>query len=117
MAATKDEMKQRELYVIRQLRKGHSPKWVAAKMEEEFGIAESTATSFVYSISAELNKTKTELLADAKNYIIDQLMIVIDESIDKDDLKCRLAALKQLGDITKSVPEENKDINISFKFE
>ena len=111
-----EEMKQRELFIIKSLQKGHSRKWVVSQMQEKFGIAEATASNQVNEIGALLNKTRTELVEDAKNYIIDQLMDVIDECIDKEDIKNRLAALKQLGDITNAVEDKPVDVNIRFDF-
>lgn len=113
---TKDEVKHRELFVIKELQKGHSRKWVAAQLVEKYDVAESTANNIVNNIGSQLNKTRTELLENAKDYIIDQLMDVIDECIDKEDVKNRLSALKQLGDITKVVEDKPVDVNIKFDF-
>lgn len=114
---TKDELKQRELYVIKQLRAGHSRKWVASRLVEEYDISEATAANVVQEIGSALNKTRTELLENAKDYIIDQLMMVIDDCIDKEDVKNRLVALKQLTDITKVVEDKPVDVNVQFKFD
>lgn len=116
MGRTAEELKSRELFVIKQLQKGHSRKWVAAQLVEKYEVAESTANNVVQEIGSQLNKTRTELLENAKDYIIDQLMDVIDECIDKEDVKNRLSALKQLGDITKVIEEKPVDVNIRFDF-
>ena len=47
MGSTKDELKQRELYIIKMLRKGHSRKWVASQLEEKYNLAPSTAVNVV----------------------------------------------------------------------
>lgn len=116
MGKTREEVAQRELFIIRELKKGHSRKWVASKLMEDYGLAESSANNVVNEVGAQLNKTRSELLENAKDYIIDQLMNVIDECIDKEDVKNRLTALKQLGDITKVVEDKPADINIHFDF-
>lgn len=114
--SSKDEMKQKELYIISQLRKGYSPKYVIAKVVENFGIAEATATNQVYKINSQLNKTNTQLLEEAKDYIVNQLLTIIDDCIDKEDVKNRLVALKQLSDVTKLTEQKISVDNFEIKF-
>ena len=83
---------------------------------DEFNCSESTASTAVYKISAQFNKTQDELLKDAKNFIVDQLLAVIDESVDKEDLKSRLAAIKQLSDVTKLTEEKPTEVKLTFDF-
>ena len=124
MGSTKDELKQRELFIIKKLRKGYSPTYVISKVVEEFGIAETTATSAVYKINAELNKTNTELMQDAKNYIITTLIGAIEECNDMNDvrneceiIKTKLQAVKQLSDVCKITETTNNNVDINFKFD
>lgn len=124
MGSTKDELKQRELFIIKKLRKGYSPTYVISKVVEEFGIAETTATSAVYKINAELNKTNTELMEDAKNYIITTLIGAIEECNDMNDvrnkceiIKTKLQAVKQLSDVCKITETTNNNVDINFKFD
>ena len=56
MGSTKDELKQRELFIIKMLRKGHSRKWVASQLEEKYGLAPSTAVNVVNEIGAEIGR-------------------------------------------------------------
>ena len=57
MGSTKDELKQRELFIIKMLRKGHSRKWVASQLEEKYNLAPSTAVNVVNEIGGQLNKS------------------------------------------------------------
>ena len=126
MGTTKDELKQRELFIIKKLRKGYSPNYVICQVVENFGISESTATSAVYKVNAELNKTTSDLLEDAKNYIINTLIGAIEECNDMEGVrnqcevtKTKLQAVKQLSDVCK-VTEDSASknaVDVNFKFE
>lgn len=114
----RDTVKQRELYVIKQLKAGHSRKWVAAQLVEKYNIAEGTANNVVNSIGAELNKSLADLNEDAAQYIYNTLLSTIDETIEDKDKKSRLKALELLAKVCKVGQEENKtDINIRFDFD
>lgn len=115
MGSTKDELKQRELFIISKLRKGYSPTYVIAKVVEEFGIAETTATSQVYKINAELNKSLKELSDESAIYIYKVLMNTIDDTISDDDRKNRIRALELLSKITQ-IDKPSTDLNIHFDF-
>lgn len=118
MGSTKDELKQRELFIIKKLRKGYSPTYVISKVVEEFGIAETTATSVVYKINAELNKSLQDLSDDAATYIYNVLISTIDDTINDDDRKNRLKALELLSKICKVGEEKTStDLNIKFSFD
>lgn len=115
---TKDQLKQRELFIISKLRKGYSPKYVIAKVVEEFDVAEATATNAVYEINSQLNKGLSQLTDEAANYIYNVLINTIDDTIDDNDRKSRLKALELLAKMTNvGDNRENKvDVNVNFGF-
>lgn len=117
--ATKDELKQRELFVIKELRRGHSRKWVACRLEEDYGLAPSTAVNFVAEVGGKLNKSLEELSEDAASYIYNVLQNTIDDTIDDDDRKSRLKALELLAKICKvgDNQQDKVDLNIKFDFD
>lgn len=114
--ATPDEIKQREIYIIQQLRKGHSRKWVASQLEEKYDISPSTAANQVNEIGAKLNKSLESLSEEAAGYIYRVLLKTIDDTISDDDRKSRLKALELLSKITK-LGEDKRNVDIHFTFE
>lgn len=116
MGSTKDELKQRELFIIKMLRKGHSRKWVASQLEEKYNLAPSTAVNVVNEIGGQLNKSLQDLSDDAAQYIHDVLISTIDDTITDDDRKNRIRALELLSKICK-VGEEKTSVDINFKFD
>ena len=115
--STKDEVKQRELYVIKMLRKGYSRKYVAAKVEEKFGLAESTARDITNQIGAKINKGLAGLKEDAAEYIYNTLLSTIDETIDEKDRKNRIRALELLAKVCKvGNTDEKTEVHINFGF-
>ena len=118
MGSTKDELKQRELFIIRMLRKGHSRKWISARLEEEYGLAPSTAANQVNEVGAQLNKGLENLSEDAAEYIYSVLQKTIDDTIDDDDRRNRLKALELLAKITQIDKDKpSTDLNIKFTFD
>lgn len=118
MGSTKDELKQRELFIIKQLRKGHSRKWIAAQLEEKYGLASSTAINNVNEIGAQLNKSLQDLSDDAATYIYNVLISTIDDTINDDDRRNRLKSLELLSKICKVGEEKTStDLNIKFSFD
>lgn len=116
--ATKDELKQRELEIIKMLRQGHSRKWVAARIEEEYGLAPCTAAEQVNRIGCKLNKSLEALSDDAASYIYDVLVKTIDDTISDDDRRNRIRALELLSKICKVGEEKTStDLNIKFSFD
>lgn len=116
--STKDELKQRELQIIKWLRQGHSRKWCAARLEEEYNLAPSTAMNQVQEIGSQLNKSLEGLSDDAASYIYDVLQKTIDDTIDDDDRRNRLKALELLAKICKVGEEKTStDLNIKFTFD
>lgn len=114
---TQDELKQKELYIIKMLRKGHSRKWIAAQLEEKYGLAPSTAINNVNEIGAQLNKSLQDLSDDAAQYIHDVLISTIDDTITDDDRRNRIRALELLSKICKVGEEKTStDLNIHFDF-
>lgn len=115
---TQDELKQKELFIIKQLRKGHSRKWVAAQLEEKYGLAPSTAINNVNEIGAQLNKSLQDLSDGAAQYIYDVLITTIDDTITDDDRRNRIRALELLSKICKVGEEKTStDLNIKFSFD
>lgn len=114
--STKDEVIQRELFVIKMLRKGYSRKYVAAKLVENYGLAERTAENLVQEIGSQLNKSLEALQEDAASYIYNILLSTIDETLDDKDRKNRLKALELLAKVCKVGSPEKQDININFGF-
>lgn len=111
---------QRELFVIDLLRKGYSRKYVAAKLEEKFGLAESTARDITNQIGAKINKGLAGLKEDAAEYIYNTLLSTIDETIDEKDRKNRIRALELLAKVCKVGNTDDKTevhINFGFNFE
>lgn len=118
MGSTKDELKQRELFIIKMLRKGHSRKWVASQLEEKYGLAPSTAVNVVNEIGGQLNKSLENLSEDAATYIYSVLQKTIDDTIDDDDRRNRLKALELLAKITQIDKDKSAtDLNIKFTFD
>lgn len=115
---TKDEIKQRELYIIEQLRKGHSRKWVCARLEEDWNIAPSTAVNCVNKIGGQLNKGLEKLSEDAAQYIYNTLLSTIDDTLEDNDRKNRLQALRLLADITGCNKSDQKtEVNVNLGFD
>lgn len=111
---------QRELFIIDLLRKGYSRKYVAAKVEEKFGLAESTARDITNQIGAKINKGLAGLKEDAAEYIYNTLLSTIDETIDEKDRKNRIRALELLAKVCKVGNTDDKTevhINFGFNFE
>ena len=92
MNTEKNVVMQRELFIIDLLRKGYSRKYVAAKVQEQFGLAESTCRDIVNQIGAKINKGLDGLKEDAAQYIYNTLLSTIDETIDEKDRKNRIRA-------------------------
>lgn len=113
---TQDEVKQRELFIIKMLRKGYSRKYVAAKLVENYGLAERTAENAVQEIGSQLNKGLAALQEDAAQYIYNTLLSTIDETIDDNDRKNRIRALELLAKVCK-VGEQKQDIDLNIKFD
>ena len=108
---------QRELYIIDLLRKGYSRKYVAAKVEEKFGLAESTARDITNQIGAKINKGLAGLKEDAAEYIYNTLLSTIDETIDEKDRKNRIRALELLAKVCKvGNTDEKTEVHINFGF-
>ena len=111
---------QRELFIIDLLRKGYSRKYVAAKVEEKFGLAESTARDITNQIGAKINKGLAGLKEDVAEYIYNTLLSTIDETIDEKDRKNRIRALELLAKVCKVGNTDDKTevhINFGFNFE
>lgn len=114
---TEDEVLQRELFVIEKLRKGYTRKYVAAQLEEKFGLASSTSRDIVNRIGGELNKGLASLREDAAEYIYNTLLSTIDETIDDKDRKNRIRALELLAKVCKvGNTDERTDVHINFGF-
>ena len=108
---------QRELFIIDLLRKGYSRKYVAAKGEEKFGLAESTARDITNQIGAKINKGLAGLKEDAAEYIYNTLLSTIDETIDEKDRKNRIRALELLAKVCKvGNTDEKTEVHINFGF-
>lgn len=108
---------QRELYVIGLLRKGYSRKYVAAKLEEKFGLAESTARDITNQIGAQINKGLAGLKEDAAEYIYNTLLSTIDETIDEKDRKNRIRALELLAKVCNvGATDDKTEVHINFGF-
>ena len=108
---------QRELFIIDLLRKGYSRKYVAAKVEEKFGLAESTARDITNQIGAKINKGLAGLKEDAAEYIYNTLLSTIDETIDEKDRKNRIRALELLAKVCKvGNTDEKTEVHINFGF-
>ena len=118
MNTEKNVVVQRELFVIDLLRKGYTRKYVVAKLQEKYGLAESTAKDITNQIGAKINKSLEELKEDAAQYIYNTLLSTVDETIDDKDRKNRIRALELLAKVCKVGPNENKiDFNIHFDFD
>ena len=108
---------QRELYIIGLLRKGYSRKYVAAKVEENYGLAESTARDITNQIGAKINKGLEGLREDAAQYIYNTLLSTIDETIDEKDRKNRIRALELLAKVCRvGATDEKTEVHINFGF-
>ena len=108
---------QRELFIIDLLRKGYSRKYVAAKVQEQFGLAESTCRDIVNQIGAKINKGLEGLREDAAQYIYNTLLSTIDETIDEKDRKNRIRALELLAKVCRvGATDEKTDVHINFGF-
>lgn len=108
---------QRELFIIGLLRKGYSRKYVAAQVEEKYGLAESTARDITNQIGAKINKGLEGLREDAAQYIYNTLLSTIDETIDEKDRKNRIRALELLAKVCKvGATDEKTEVHINFGF-
>ena len=117
MNTEKNVVMQRELFVIDLLRKGYSRKYVAAKVQEQFGLAESTCRDIVNQIGAKINKGLEGLREDAAQYIYNTLLSTIDETIDEKDRKNRIRALELLAKVCRvGATDEKTDVHINFGF-
>lgn len=117
MNTDKNIVMQRELFIIDLLRKGYSRKYVAAKVEENFGLAESTARDITNQIGAKINKGLAGLKEDAAEYIYNTLLSTIDETIDEKDRKNRIRALELLAKVCKvGNTDEKTEVHINFGF-
>ena len=117
MNTEKNVVMQRELFIIDLLRKGYSRKYVAAKVEEKFGLAESTSRDIVNQIGAKINKGLDGLKEDAAQYIYNTLLSTIDETIDEKDRKNRIRALELLAKVCRvGATDEKTDVHINFGF-
>jgi hypothetical protein len=117
MAET-DKRVERDLYIVKELRKGHTRRWVSAQLEEKYGYTPITAKQYVDEIGSELNKSLAGMTEDAAEYIYNTLLATIDESITQDDRKNRLKALELLAKICKvGTQEDQMDINIHLDFD
>ena len=115
MNTEKNVVMQRELFIIDLLRKGYSRKYVAAKVQEQFGLAESTCRDIVNQIGA--NKGLDGLKEDAAQYIYNTLLSTIDETIDEKDRKNRIRALELLAKVCRvGATDEKTDVHINFGF-
>ena len=110
MNTDKNIVMQRELFIIGLLRKGYSRKYVAAQVEEKFGLAESTSMDIVNQIGAKINKGLEGLKEDAATYIYNTLLSTIDETIDEKDRKNRIRVCK-IGNT-----DEKTEVHINFGF-
>ena len=87
MNTEKNVVMQRELFIIDLLRKGYSRKYVAAKVEEKFGLAESTSRD------------------------------IVNQTIDEKDRKNRIRALELLAKVCRvGATDEKTDVHINFGF-
>ena len=117
MNTEKNVVMQRELFVIDLLRKGYSRRYVAGKVEETFGLAESTARDITNQIGAKINKGLEGLREDAAKYIYNTLLSTIDETIDEKDRKNRIRALELLAKVCKvGATDEKTEVHINFGF-
>ena len=113
MNTEKNVVMQRELFIIDLLRKGYSRKYVAAKVQEQFGLAESTCRDIVNQIGAKINKGLDGLKEDAAQYIYNTLLSTIDEK----DRKNRIRALELLAKVCRvGATDEKTDVHINFGF-
>ena len=117
MNTEKSLVMQRELFIIDLLRKGYSRKYVAGKVVETFGLAESTARDITNQIGAKINKGLAGLKEDAAEYIYNTLLSTIDETIDEKDRKNRIRALELLAKVCRvGATDEKTDVHINFGF-
>lgn len=117
MNTEKNVVMQRELFIIDLLRKGYSRKYVASKVQEKFGLAESTCRDIVNQIGAKINKGLAGLKEDAAEYIYNTLLSTIDETIDEKDRKNRIRALELLAKVCRvGATDEKTDVHINFGF-
>lgn len=112
-----NEIKARRMRIVSLLKRGYTPSSVIQRIMEEYNLSYGRAYVVVYEINSELNKTNTELMEDAKNYIINALLGTIEDCNDINDVKSKLIALKHLSDVTKVTEDKAKDINIQFSFD
>ena len=109
-------MKQ-ELFTFNLLRKGYSRRYVAGKVVETFGLAESTARDITNQIGAKINKGLAGLKEDAAEYIYNTLLSTIDETIDEKDRKNRIRALELLAKVCRvGATDEKTEVHINFGF-
>ena len=117
MNTEKSLVMQRELFIIDLLRKGYSRRYVAGKVVETFGLAESTCRDIVNQIGAKINKGLDGLKEDAAQYIYNTLLSTIDETIDEKDRKNRIRALELLAKVCRvGATDEKTDVHINFGF-
>ena len=117
MNTEKNVVMQRELFIIDLLRKGYSRRYVAGKVVENFGLAESTARDFTNQIGAKINKGLDGLKEDAAQYIYNTLLSTIDETIDEKDRKNRIRALELLAKVCRvGNTDEKTEVHINFGF-
>lgn len=116
--ATQDKTLERDLYILKELRKGHSRRWVTAQLEERFGYTTVTAKQYVDMVGAELNKSLKDMTEDAAEYIYNTLLATIDESITAEDRKNRLKALELMAKICNVGKQDDTiDLNIHLDFD
>lgn len=117
MNTEKSLVMQRELFIIDLLRKGYSRRYVAGKVVETFGLAESTARDITNQIGAKINKGLAGLKEDAAEYIYNTLLSTIDETIDEKDRKNRIRALELLAKVCRvGATDEKTEVHINFGF-
>ena len=117
MNTEKNVVMQRELFIIDLLRKGYSRKYVAGKVVETFGLAESTARDITNQIGAKINKGLDGLKEEAAQYIYNTLLSTIDETIDEKDRKNRIRALELLAKVCRvGATDEKTEVHINFGF-
>lgn len=117
MNTEKNIVIQRELFIIDLLRKGYSRRYVAGKVVETFGLAESTARDITNQIGAKINKGLDGLKEDAAQYIYNTLLSTIDETIDEKDRKNRIRALELLAKVCRvGATDEKTEVHINFGF-
>lgn len=119
---TADQVRQVDLFIINLLRRGYRPASVIDRVVSVFGYAESTARNKVYALNSQLRKSNSELLSDAKDYIVTTLVGAIEdcnelsERVTADAIRVKLGAIKQLSDVCKLSDSGRSDVTIHFDF-